>query len=180
MKVERALPNILITGTPGVGKTTLARTLVSNDRIGRLGLGRFRLINLGEAIEAHKLYKEWDDKLNASIFSKSLVKGYLKPYFSNRNGGIILDFHSAGFLYASWFDLVIVLRARTETLFDRLKARGYPSEKITQNVESEIFQVVYDEAVEAFGDTVELWVENNDEPEQLNRIQEKIFMHLGA
>ena len=43
--------------------------------------------------------------------------------------GCIVDFHSCGFFPERWFDLVLVLRASTEALFDRLygglvKARG--------------------------------------------------------
>lgn len=38
-------------------------------------------------------------------------------------GGYIVDFHSCDFFPERWFDLVVVLRANTAVLYDRLKER---------------------------------------------------------
>ena len=40
-----------------------------------------------------------------------------------------------------WFDLILVLRAKTDVLFDRLTERGYSEKKRGENLEAEIMQV---------------------------------------
>jgi len=44
MNMSNKLPNILITGTPGVGKTSLAMLL--NDKLNNLGM-KYEYINVG-------------------------------------------------------------------------------------------------------------------------------------
>lgn len=50
---KRTVPNILVTGTPGTGKTTLATLL--NEAL------HFTYINIGKMVSEQKLYKEWDN-----------------------------------------------------------------------------------------------------------------------
>ena len=65
-------------------------------------------------------------------------------------GGLVLEHHSCSFFPERWFDLVLVLRTNNTELYDRLKQRGYTENKIRENVECEIMQVVADEAIESF------------------------------
>lgn len=48
-------------------------------------------------------------------------------------GGAIIDFHTSDFFPERWFDIVVLLRINNTDLFDRLTARGYKPEKITEN-----------------------------------------------
>jgi adenylate kinase len=64
--------------------------------------------------------------------------------------GIVADFHVCEIFPERWFDLVLVLRTKTEVLFDRLAARGYPEKKKSENMEAEIMQVILDEAKESY------------------------------
>lgn len=61
-----------------------------------------------------------------------------------------------------------VLPPATESLYDRLTARGYADAKRRENVEAEVHQVVLDEATAAFPDTrrLVLWA---DLPSSLSR-----------
>merc|ERR1712232_1427358 len=68
-------------------------------------------------------------------------------------GGCLVDFHSSGFLQDDWFDLAVVLRTDTSTLYGRLEKRHYPEAKIRQNVEAEIFQTCLEETRELFEDS---------------------------
>jgi adenylate kinase len=178
MEKVRQLPNILITGTPGVGKSSLSKRLVSDSRVASLNRGVFRHLDLGVLIKEHKLFTEWDDDLNVSIFSEDLIEQYLTPLMNDPKGGFIVDFHSATFLPSEWFDLVIVLRTDTKTLYDRLQERGYSIKKINENIESEIFQIIYDEVLEAYQDTIEIWTENNNTSTDLISIVNKFFETL--
>lgn len=49
-----------------------------------------------------------------------------------------------------WFDFVVVLSTDNTVLFQRLEARGYPQQKIQENVQCEIMHVSIEEAREAY------------------------------
>ncbi len=68
------------------------------------------------------------------------------------SGGYVVDFHTCDFFPERWFDLVIVLRADNSVLYNRLNARGYKENKIIENIDAEIHQVVLDEAQESYNE----------------------------
>ena len=55
---KKLLPNILITGTPGVGKTSFA-TLLTDKLLENKNLN-FKNINIGKLVNDKKLYKNWN------------------------------------------------------------------------------------------------------------------------
>lgn len=83
-------------------------------------------------------------------------------------GGNIIDWHACDLFPRSWIDLVVVVRADSTLLYDRLKARGYNSKKLDENMDAEIMQVLLDEARDAFDEqiVVELRSDSADEVEQ--------------
>mmetsp|Transcript_103092 Transcript_103092/g.274092 ORF Transcript_103092/g.274092 Transcript_103092/m.274092 type:complete len:176 (-) Transcript_103092:364-891(-) len=158
---DRRRPNILVTGTPGVGKTTYCEALVQ--AVG----SEMKHLEIGRLVRERKLYKEWDDDMDCSIFDEDMVCDELEPILEE--GGYVVDFHSAGFLQDDWFDLVLVLRAETSTLWARLEKRHYSETKIQQNVQAEIFQTCLDEAREAFEESsVQIWEEQHNNTDQLD------------
>jgi len=48
----------------------------------------------------------------------------------------------------------VVLRVDTATLYDRLTARKYPEAKLQENIDSEIMQVLLDEAKESYDEEI--------------------------
>jgi adenylate kinase len=73
-----------------------------------------------------------------------------------------------------WIDLVVVLRCDSTILYDRLTARGYTGKKLEENMDSEIMQVLLDEARESYdeGIVVELRSESNEDVEgNLERVE---------
>ena len=73
------------------------------------------------------------------------------------------DHHACELFPERWFDLVLVLRVGTETLYDRLTARGYPEPKLQENLQCEIMQVVLEEAREAYAAEVVVELRNESE-----------------
>jgi adenylate kinase len=76
-----------------------------------------------------------------------------------------------------WVDLVIVLRCDSTVLYDRLTARGYKDKKLDENMDSEIMQVLLDEAREAYKEeiVVELRSDSADDVDgNLERIEQWI------
>ena len=144
--MDRKLPNILITGTPGVGKTSFAVLL--QEKLKELKGLDFTNINIGKLVNDKKLYKKWNNEFNVPEFDDDMVNDELEPYLNE--GGVILDFHSSGFLPEDPIDLVVLLRCNNTELYDRLKARGYPDKKITENIDCEIMEVSSEEVRESY------------------------------
>ncbi|KAM0684738.1 factor activating pos9 [Mitosporidium daphniae] len=139
----RSLPNILITGTPGTGKTTLCELVSSGD---------YNHINVSEEIKRNKWYSSYDEEMDSLIFSDSKVRKGLSKMISS--GGNLIDFHSvANIIPSSLIDLVVVLSTNNTVLYDRLANRKYSPQKIRENIECEIMQVLLEEAHEAFKET---------------------------
>mmetsp|Transcript_61705 Transcript_61705/g.201359 ORF Transcript_61705/g.201359 Transcript_61705/m.201359 type:complete len:176 (+) Transcript_61705:76-603(+) len=163
---DRQHPNILVTGTPGVGKTTFCEAVAE-------ATTRVRHLEVSKLVKEKKLYKEWDDEMACSIFDEDMLCDELENCMEE--GGCVIDFHSSGFLPEHWFDLIVVLRAETAVLYDRLERRHYPEAKIKQNVEAEIFQMCLDEAREAFGESdVQIWEVQHDSQEQLEEAVQRV------
>lgn len=149
MSEELKLPNILITGTPGVGKTSLAMLLTDslNER-NNLSGKQFNYVNIGKLITDKKLYTEWNTEFDVPEFDDEKVLQELDPLINE--GGIILDFHTSDFIPEEWVNLVVLLRCDNTILYDRLKARGYSEKKIKENIECEIMEVTSEEVREFF------------------------------
>ena len=157
------LPNILVTGTPGVGKTTLC-TLLENQLEEAYKIKGFQYIKLVEWINNKKLYKKWNEEFNVPEFDEDMVCDELEPYMSNQ-GGIILEFHSCDFFPERWFDLVVLLRCNNTELYDRLQDRGYSEKKITENIECEIFGVLQEEVMSSYKEEIVLELTSEKEEE---------------
>jgi len=133
-------PNILITGTPGTGKSTLGQEVAS-----RLGL---QYINVGDVVKENDLHEGWDEEYQCHIIDEDRVVDELDP--SLIEGGTVVDYHSCEFFPERWFDLVLVLRTDTKTLYERLEQRGYEEKKVQENVQCEIFQTILEEAQNSY------------------------------
>mmetsp|Transcript_8685 Transcript_8685/g.15734 ORF Transcript_8685/g.15734 Transcript_8685/m.15734 type:complete len:185 (-) Transcript_8685:145-699(-) len=142
---ERKRPNILVTGTPGVGKTATASLIAE-----AIGL---KHINVGELIKQHKCYDGRDETLDTNILDEDKLLDLMETMLqecAEENVGIVADYHSCELFPERWFDLILVLRAKTDVLFDRLSVRAYNEKKRSENLEAEIMQVVLDEARESY------------------------------
>ncbi|MCP9261241.1 AK6 [Dirofilaria immitis] len=162
----RQRPNLLVTGTPGTGKTTLSETLAE-----KLG---FDYINCSKEIIDNNLYSEYDEELDSHILNEDKLLDHIeyemtfaeiirspKHFFlqqqdrmNSENGGCIVDYHGSDFFPERWFDFVFVLRCNNTLLYDRLSARGYSDKKIQENIECEIFGSLLEEAEESYDEKI--------------------------
>ncbi|KZT06841.1 P-loop containing nucleoside triphosphate hydrolase protein [Laetiporus sulphureus 93-53] len=156
---SRQAPVIIITGTPGTGKTTHAQLLVQESPI------PLQHINVGEWVKEKGLYEEYDEEWQSYTVDEDKLVDELEPLASA--GGIILDWHTSEVFPERWADLVVVLRCDHTRLWDRLEKRNYPLKKIQENNEAEIMEVVLDEARSSYPPeiVVELRSENTEDLE---------------
>lgn len=113
---------ILVTGTPGTGKTTFSEALSK-----KLNLKHH---NLSKIISENQLGKKKGDII---IFDHKK----LKKKFQNLEG--ILDTHCPEIITNP--DIVILMKCNIEELKKEYLKRGYSQEKIQQNLEYEILNV---------------------------------------
>ena len=114
--MSKPLPNILITGTPGVGKTTLSSTLAES-------LPGFTHYETSELVKSHNLYTSYDPDMQTHIVDDDLLIDHFDSIIAP--GACIVDGHDPGVFPERYFQLVIVLRCRTETLYDRLQGEPH-------------------------------------------------------
>jgi adenylate kinase len=139
--------NILVTGNPGVGKTSLS-ILLADELSNKLNK-EYKYINIGELIHNHKLYETWNKEFDVPEFDEEKVISKLEE-MGIVNGGFIIDFHSGSFFPEEWFALVVLLRCNNTELYDRLNARGYSQNKIIENIQCEIMEITADELKESY------------------------------
>ncbi|KER34219.1 hypothetical protein T265_12447 [Opisthorchis viverrini] len=81
--MTRLSPNLLITGTPGTGKTALA-TLVS-DRL------KFNFLSVNDVAKNHQLYDGYDDKNDCHILDEDAIVDNLEGFMAR--GGQVTCFY---------------------------------------------------------------------------------------
>ncbi|KAK4762810.1 hypothetical protein SAY87_013504 [Trapa incisa] len=141
---NRQRPNILVTGTPGTGKTTMCTALAEATQL--------RHVNIGDLVREKNLHDGWDDELECHVINEDLVCDELEDLMDE--GGNIVDYHGCDFFPERWFDRVLVLQTDNSILYDRLSKRGYTGLKLSNNIECEIFQVLLEEAKESYREDI--------------------------
>lgn len=162
---QRSRPSVLLTGTPGTGKTTTASLIAE-----RTGM---KHVNVGEMIKEHKCHEGRDEDLNTYILDEDklldIMEGILDKA-AEEDQGIVADFHVCEMFPERWFDLVLCLRTSTDVLFDRLSARGYNEKKRAENMEAEIMQVILEEARDSYAHEIVHEVPSNTIDDMENNV----------
>ena len=130
---------IIISGTPGTGKTTLAKKLVN--------YLKYKYLDVKRLIKLNKLSERYDQKMKCDIIdTKKLNKILIEEIKQDKN--IIIDSHLSHYLNPKYVDLCIITKCNLKTLNNRLKKRRYNKQKIRDNLDSEIFDICLTEAKE--------------------------------
>ena len=138
--VCKVLPNILLAGTPGTGKSTLAKKLSEETEM--------TWINVGDFAKEKGFLGEWDEQYECHELDEDPLLDELEEMVSK--GGCIVDHHVTDFFPERYFDIVFIMRTDNEKLYERLSQRGYTGKKFEDNLQCEIFQTVLEEARESY------------------------------
>lgn len=134
---------IVITGTPGTGKTSVAKRVAE--------ILKALHIDLSKLVIDEQLYVDYDEERASFIIDEEKVIEKLKKLI-NENDLVIIDSHYGEIVPKEYVDKVIVLRTDPEILEERLKKKGWWWEKIRENIEAEILSICTMNAINVFGE----------------------------
>jgi len=130
--MPRASPNIVITGTPGVGMTIRSKyTAPVVNHLHRTGKSShcellaestgLRHLSVNQIVKDKSCHEGYDDELKTWIVDEDKLLDEIEPQLEE--GGNIIDWHVCEVFPERLIDLVVVLRVDSQLLYDRLKAR---------------------------------------------------------
>jgi len=132
---------ILITGTPCVGKTTLAKQLANN--IGAL------YVNLTDYAKQNNLILGEDTERNTTIVDEEKMQQALEDTINKSETSVVVDGHFAASVVPSSLSThVFELRRSPIELKDFMQKTGFSEAKMNENLSAEILDVCLVEALE--------------------------------
>ena len=135
---------ILVTGTPGVGKTTISHKLAS--KLDALYIG------ITELVKKEKLITSVDEDRRTLIADTEKVSKQLQETLAKTEGSIIIEGHYAvDVVPKKDVNTVFVLRRDPRELKGVLEKRGYEEKKLWENLAAEILDVCLWDALSACG-----------------------------
>ena len=135
---------IIVTGTPGVGKSTVSKELSS-----RLVC---RLVSVGDLVKDERLYTRVDRKRDTLVADMDQTSKRLSDIVSGSSEMLIVEGHYAvDVVPQETVKLVFVLRRDPEELREILRKRSYGEQKIRENIAAEILDVCLYDAVDRCG-----------------------------
>jgi adenylate kinase len=144
---------IAITGTPGVGKTTIVELLSA---------ANFTIISVKDLAKQYDCEGDFDEATQSMDID---IHRLAEQFETESLGDTIVDGHLSHLLDV---DAIIILRCKPSLLQERLAKRGYSEPKITANVEWEMIAGTWSEIIEFELDQPILELDTtNCEPEEL-------------
>ena len=124
---------IAITGSPGVGKTTISSMLATKG---------WKVNTVAELAKTFDCEGDYDELMGCVEID---IHKLAERFLMEPNDNLIIDGHLAHFLAV---DAIVILRCEPSQLRARLESRGYPQSKINANLEWELIAGTWSEIVE--------------------------------
>ena len=135
---------ILVTGTPGTGKTTVSRLLAKAVHA--------KHVNPEILLPRKGIDYTYDESRKTRIVSIRRLRSSLASLAGRTDRGLIIDSHIAFKITSSpRLERVIVLRCNPAVLEPRLKRKHWSKRKISENVLAEILDICLWNAVQNYG-----------------------------
>jgi len=138
------LKTIIITGTPGVGKSTVSTNL-------SLKISA-RHLDISKIAEEFNVIDRFDTERNTVIVNLDRLSNVLIEKIESSLTDVIIDGHLAPHIIPDHMVTVaIILRRNPKQVEEELKNRGYSDKKVKENVRCEILDVCLFECVNKYG-----------------------------
>jgi len=142
--VKNVTKAILVTGTPGVGKTTVSHKLAS--KLNAMYVG------VTELVKKQKLIIGIDENRQTLVADTEKVSEQLQQILANTEGTVIIEGHYVvDVVPKKDVNTVFVLRRDPRELKNALEKRGYEEKKLWENLAAEILDVCLWDALSACG-----------------------------
>lgn len=155
-KTARFHPNIIITGTPGCGKTSFSKSLAES-----LPSSDYKHYNISELAKERDCIESYDEERDTGVVDEDKLLDSLEDDL--REGGAVVDWHCCDIFPKRLIDLVVVLRTDNSLLYDRLKARKYSDKKIEENMDCEIMEVILGDAERSYNKEIVIELQSDSE-----------------
>ena len=127
------MKTVVISGTPGTGKTTVSEKI--SEKINA------KVISLNDFSISEKITCGYDVKRDTYIIDIDKliprIKNLIEQYRKKKYETLILESHFADIVPKEFIDYAIVLRCDPEELSLRLKKKGYNEQKVKENIQTE-------------------------------------------
>jgi adenylate kinase len=131
---------IIISGTPGTGKTFVAKKLVSKLK--------FKYVSISGIVKKYKLSEKYDRKLKTRIVDVEKLSKVCIDFINKSKNNLIIDGHLSYYIPSKYVDLCIITKCDLRVLDKRLVKKGYSKLKIRENLDAEIFDMCLIDALE--------------------------------
>jgi len=136
---------IVITGTPGVGKTEVSKVLAEKLNA--------EYLNLTEVAKKGNFIIEFDRERDTFVVDSKKLRSFIVDFISSHKSWVVVDSHYAyDVVPIDYVFMVFVLRCNPYKLKKRLMKRGYSGKKLYENVQAEILDVCLYESINAYGE----------------------------
>ncbi len=149
----RLRTSIVITGTPGVGKSTISKIIAHRLPGIHIDCGNVAL-NGGMTIE-------YNEKNKTHTIDEKKLSRKLKEIITKYDSNIILEGHFIPRISGFKPDRVFVLRCHPKKIMDRLEEKNYSKRKIAENIAAEILDSCLKDAVKVFGQAKIFEIDNS-------------------
>jgi len=137
---------IVIGGTPGTGKTEVARVLGS--------LLSVEVFSLGQLADDAGCVKAIDKARNTGVVDEDCLVDAIISLLEKKKGRLIIEGHYIDLIPSKEVEHAFILRTHPQVLRERLKQRGYSEAKVAENVEAEVIGVCQMDALDAFDEEI--------------------------
>ena len=124
---------IIISGTPGTGKTTISKKLTK--------ILDAECLSLNEITIAKKYVLKYDEVRDTYVADfEKLIPHIIRciEKATKQEKHVIIEGHFADVIPNEYIDLVVVLRCNPDKLKERLEERDYKPQKVKENLQAEI------------------------------------------
>ena len=138
------MKTIIVTGTPGVGKSTVSMNLSLKLAV--------RHLDISKIAKEFDVIDRFDNERNTAIVNLNRLTNLLIEKIESSSTDVIVDGHLAPHIIPNHLVTVaIILRRNPQQIEEELKNRGYSDKKVKENVRCEILDVCLFDCINKYG-----------------------------